>query len=167
LASRSSSTTGRALLLADASAAINASLYDRLSFNFIRDILPVAAVISTPLLMVANPALPAMTVAEFIAYAKASPGRINMASAGTGSPSHLAGELFKMMTGIAMTHVPYRGAASNIGTEVVVHAPPDGYTFSDSGTIIPRARNTASGRERHAAGVHSPDNRTWILTRAD
>jgi tripartite-type tricarboxylate transporter receptor subunit TctC len=105
---------GYTLLLADASAAINASLYDKLSFNFIRDISPVAAVISTPLLMVANPTLPARTIAEFIAYAKASPGRINMASAGTGSTSHLAGELFKMMTGIAMTHAPYRGGGATI-----------------------------------------------------
>ena len=91
--------------------AINATLYDNLNFNFIRDIAPVAGISSVPCVMEVNPSFPAKTVPEFIAYAKANPGKINMASAGNGSAPHVAGELFKMMTGVDMVHVPYRGAA--------------------------------------------------------
>ena len=91
--------------------AINATLYDKLNFNFIRDIAPVASIIREPNVMVVHPSVPAKTVPEFIAYAKANPGKINMASAGNGSRAHVAGELFKMMTGVNMVHVPYRGAA--------------------------------------------------------
>ena len=86
--------------------AINATLYDNLNFNFIRDIAPVASICRTPLVMVVNPSVPAKTVPEFIAYAKANPGKINMASAGNGSAPHVAGELFKMMAGVDMVHVP-------------------------------------------------------------
>jgi len=93
----------------DASPAINASLYDKLNFSFIRDIAPVASLVNTPLVMTVTPSFPAKTVPEFIAYAKANPGKINMASAGNGNPTHVSGELFKMMTGIDMVHVPYRG----------------------------------------------------------
>src|SRR5262245_1773072 len=100
---------GYTLLVVDGSPAINATLFDRLNFICIRDIAPVAAIIRTPLVMVVNPSLPARTVPEFVAYAKASPGKINMASAGNGTPSHIAGELFKLVAGVAMTHVPYRG----------------------------------------------------------
>jgi tripartite-type tricarboxylate transporter receptor subunit TctC len=100
---------GYTLLLAASPNAINASLYDKLSFNFIRDIAPVAAISREPNVIVVNPSLPTRTVPELIAYAKANPGRINMASAGNGTTSHLAGELFKMMTGVNMVHVPYRG----------------------------------------------------------
>jgi tripartite-type tricarboxylate transporter receptor subunit TctC len=100
---------GYMLLLAASPNAINASLYDKLSFNFIRDIAPVAAISREPNVIVVNPSLPTRTVPELIAYAKANPGRINMASAGNGTTSHLAGELFKMMTGVNMVHVPYRG----------------------------------------------------------
>jgi tripartite-type tricarboxylate transporter receptor subunit TctC len=100
---------GYTLLLAASPNAINASLYDKLSFNFIRDIAPVAAISREPNVIVVNPSLPTGTVPELIAYAKANPGRINMASAGNGTTSHLAGELFKMMTGVNMVHVPYRG----------------------------------------------------------
>jgi tripartite-type tricarboxylate transporter receptor subunit TctC len=89
--------------------AINATLYERL--NFIRDIAPVAGIISTANAIIVNPSVPAKTVPDFIAYAKANPRKVNMASGGTGAPSHIAGELFKMMTGIDMLHVPYRGAA--------------------------------------------------------
>jgi tripartite-type tricarboxylate transporter receptor subunit TctC len=102
---------GYTLLLDGSSNAINASLYPDLSFVFLRDIAPVAAVFGAPHIMEVNPSLPVKTVPEFIAYAKAHPGEINMASAGTGTLSHMAGELFKMMTGADMTHVPYRGAA--------------------------------------------------------
>src|SRR5262249_40435431 len=104
-----SAPDGYTLLLAASPNAINASLYDKLSFNFIRDIAPVAAISHQPNLVVVNPSLPTRTVPELIAYAKANPGRINMASAGNGTTSHLAGELFKMMTGVNMVHVPYRG----------------------------------------------------------
>jgi len=100
---------GYTLLLAASPNAINASLYDKLSFNFIRDIAPVAAISREPNVIVVNPSLHTRTVPELIAYAKANPGRINMASAGNGTTSHLAGELFKMMTGVNMVHVPYRG----------------------------------------------------------
>jgi tripartite-type tricarboxylate transporter receptor subunit TctC len=104
-----SAPDGYTLLLAASPNAINASLYDKLSFNFIRDIAPVAAISHEPNVVVVNPSLPTRTVPELIAYAKANPGRINMASAGNGTTSHLAGELFKMMTGVNLVHVPYRG----------------------------------------------------------
>jgi tripartite-type tricarboxylate transporter receptor subunit TctC len=99
---------GYTLLLAIAANAINASLYD-LSYDFIRDIAPVAGLFGVPNVLVVNPAVPATTVPEFIAYAKANPGKLNMATAGVGGTPHVAGELFKMMAGIDMLHVPYRG----------------------------------------------------------
>jgi tripartite-type tricarboxylate transporter receptor subunit TctC len=99
---------GYTLLLAAPNNAINASLYDKLNFNFIRDIAPVASLISHPLVMVMNPSVPAKTVPEFIAYAKANPRKLNMASPGNGTPNHVSGELFKMMAGVDMVHVPYR-----------------------------------------------------------
>jgi tripartite-type tricarboxylate transporter receptor subunit TctC len=91
--------------------AINATLYDQLNFNFIRDIAPVAGLTRDPLVMLVNPSFPAKTVPEFIAYAKANPGKVNMASSGVGASQHVAGELFRVMTGVQMNHVPYRGAA--------------------------------------------------------
>jgi tripartite-type tricarboxylate transporter receptor subunit TctC len=100
---------GYTLLLVAPANAINATLYDKLNFNFIRDIAPVAGLIRVANVMEVNPALPARTLPEFIAYAKANPGKVNYASAGTGSQQHVAGELFKMMAGIDMVHVPYRG----------------------------------------------------------
>ena len=102
---------GHTLLFVSASNAINATLYDKLNFNFIRDIAPVASLVRAPNVMVVNPTVPAKTVPEFIAYAKANPGKINMASPGIGTTPHLAGELFKTMTGVNIQHVPYRGAA--------------------------------------------------------
>jgi len=101
---------GYTLLLVSASNAINATLYDKLNFNFVRDIAPVASLIDIPSVFVVNPSVPAKTIPEFIAYAKANPGKINMASVGTGSQPHLAGELFNIMAGVKMVHVPYRGA---------------------------------------------------------
>jgi tripartite-type tricarboxylate transporter receptor subunit TctC len=101
---------GYTLLLVGLPNAINTTLYDRLNFNFIRDIAPVAGIDREPLVMVVNPSVPAKTVPEFIAYAKTNPGKISMASAGSGTPAHVSGELFKMMTGVSMVHVPYRGA---------------------------------------------------------
>jgi tripartite-type tricarboxylate transporter receptor subunit TctC len=100
---------GYTLLVSSAANAINATLYENLNFNFIRETTPIASIVGTPLVMVVNPSTSAKTVPAFIAYAKANPGKINMASSGSGSPPHVAGELFKMMTGIKMIHVPYRG----------------------------------------------------------
>jgi tripartite-type tricarboxylate transporter receptor subunit TctC len=102
---------GYTLLMAGPSGAINATLYDKLNFNFIRDIAPVAGVVRQPSVIVVTPSVPATTVPEFIAYAKANPGKLSMASGGIGSPGHVSGELFKMMTGVNMAHVPYRGGA--------------------------------------------------------
>jgi tripartite-type tricarboxylate transporter receptor subunit TctC len=102
---------GYTLLLVAPANAINATLYEKLNFDFIRDITPVAGLIRFPNVMQVNPSVPAKTVPEFIAYAKANPGKLNMASAGNGSTTHVSGELFKMMTGVNMVHVPYRGAA--------------------------------------------------------
>src|ERR1700730_2212433 len=102
---------GHTLLIASNANATNATLYDNLSFDFIRDIAPVAGMIRVPNVMEVNPSVPAKTVPEFIAYAKANPRKINMASSGNGTSQHVAGELFKMMTGVDMLHVPYRGSA--------------------------------------------------------
>jgi tripartite-type tricarboxylate transporter receptor subunit TctC len=99
---------GYTLLLAAPNNAINASFYEKLNFNFIRDIAPVAGIISHSLVIVVHPSVPAKTVPEFIGYAKANPGKLNMASPGNGTPNHVSGELFKMMAGVDMVHVPYR-----------------------------------------------------------
>jgi tripartite-type tricarboxylate transporter receptor subunit TctC len=103
---------GYTLLLASSPDAINATLYDKLNFNFLRDIAPVAGLIRNRLVMEVNPSFAAKTVPEFITYAKTNPGKVNMASGGNGTPQHVAGELFKMMTAVSMLHVPYRGEAS-------------------------------------------------------
>jgi len=100
---------GYTLLMVSAANMSNAALYEKLNYNFIRDIAPVAGVMRVPLVMEVNPSIPAKTVPEFIAYARANPGKINFASGGIGTSIHLSGELFKMMTGIDMQHVPYRG----------------------------------------------------------
>jgi tripartite-type tricarboxylate transporter receptor subunit TctC len=102
---------GYTLALFGSSTAINSTLYPALPFNPLRDIAPVAGLITWPMVLEANPSVPAKTVAELIVHAKAYPGQINMASFGTGTPSHIAGELFKIMTGVKMIHVPYRGSA--------------------------------------------------------
>jgi tripartite-type tricarboxylate transporter receptor subunit TctC len=117
---------GYTLLLINPAAATNATLYEKLNFNFVRDIAPVASIAIGPLAMLVAPSFPAKTVPDFIAYARAHPGMITMASAGAGSPPHVAGELFKMMTGIEMLHVPYRGGdapalADLIGGQVQVY----------------------------------------------
>jgi len=102
---------GYTLLLIPPSVTVNATLYEKLNFNFIRDIVPIATISQLPLVMEVNLSVPARTVPDFIAYAKANPGKVSMASGGSGSPSHVVGELFKMMTGVDMVHVPYRGGA--------------------------------------------------------
>jgi tripartite-type tricarboxylate transporter receptor subunit TctC len=106
---------GYALLVAGSNDAINATLYTRLAFNFMHDIVPVGGITRVPNVMVVNLSVTAKTVPEFIAYAKANPGSVSMASAGTGSPNHMSGELFKAMTGVNMVHVPYRGGAPALG----------------------------------------------------
>jgi len=105
---------GYTLLMIDVSPAINATLFDKLNFNFVRDIAPVANIVRVPNVMVVNPAFPAKTVPEFIAHAKANPGKISLASAGIGTPNHVAGELFKMMAGLDLVHMPYRGGGPAI-----------------------------------------------------
>jgi len=101
---------GHTLLMVSPTNAVNATLYDKLSYNFIRDIAPVASIHREPFLVEVDPSVPVKTVPEFIAYAKAHPGQISFASAGNGSVAHVTGELFKMMTGVNLVHVPYRGA---------------------------------------------------------
>jgi tripartite-type tricarboxylate transporter receptor subunit TctC len=119
---------GYTLLLIPASVTVNATLYEKLNFNFIRDIVPVAPISTIPLVMVVNLSVPAKSVPEFIAYAKTNAGKVTMASGGTGSTSHVGGELFKLLTGIDMLHVPYRGGAPAlidlIGGQVQVYFSP-------------------------------------------
>jgi tripartite-type tricarboxylate transporter receptor subunit TctC len=136
---------GYTLLLVSLANATNATLYDKLNYNFIRDIAPVAGIIRVPNVMEVNPGVPVKTVPEFISYAKANPGKVNMASAGNGSPPHVAGELFKMMAGVNMQHVPYRGGgaalADLLGGQVQV-------TFESTSSSIEYIR---SGRLRALA----------------
>jgi tripartite-type tricarboxylate transporter receptor subunit TctC len=101
---------GYSLLLINSQNAINVALYEKLNFDFSRDIAPVGMVESVPLVMEVHPSVPAKTVSEFIAYAKANPGKLNMASAGIGGPQHITGELFKFMAGVDLTHIPYKGS---------------------------------------------------------
>jgi tripartite-type tricarboxylate transporter receptor subunit TctC len=105
---------GYTLLMAATPNAVNATLYDKLSFNFLRDIAPVASIIRAPYVMAVNPTVAAKTIPELIAYAKANPGKLSMGSTGTGSGAHMAGELFKMMAGVDMVHVPYRGGGPGL-----------------------------------------------------
>ena len=116
-----SAPDGYTLLLPASPDAINVTLYQKLNFNFIRDIAPVAGIFHAPNVMVVHPSFPAKTVPEFIAYAKAHPGQISFASAGNGSVAHVTGELFKMMTGVNMLHVPYRGAAPALTDLIAGH----------------------------------------------
>jgi tripartite-type tricarboxylate transporter receptor subunit TctC len=139
---------GYTLLLLGSPNAVNATLYDNLSFNFIRDIAPVAGFMRYPNAMVVHPSFPANSVPEFIAYARANPGKITMASGGIGTAGHVSGELFKMMAGIEMTHVPYRGGAPAIndllGGQVQVYFStiPSAIEYIKAGTLRPLAVTT-------------------------
>jgi tripartite-type tricarboxylate transporter receptor subunit TctC len=141
---------GYTLLLATTANAISATLYNKLNFNFIRDMAPVASIAREPEIMMVNPSVPARTVAEFIPYAKANPGKINMASAGVGSVSHLSGELFKLITGANMVHVPYsRGAAPAVAdllggqVQVMFNAISSSIAFIGTGRLRALAVTTA------------------------
>jgi tripartite-type tricarboxylate transporter receptor subunit TctC len=136
---------GYTFLIAGSPDAINATLYDKLNFNFIRDIAPVAGIARGPNVMVVHPSFPAKTVPEFIAYAKANPGRISMASAGIGSATHMSGELFKMMAGVNMVHVPYRGQASAL-TDLL-----GGQVQVDFATMPPSIEYVRAGKLRALA----------------
>ena len=141
---------GYTVLLAGPPTAINATLYEKLNFNFIRDIAPIASIVREPLIMVVNPSVPAKTVPEFIAYAKANPGKINMASAGNGSVVHIAGELFKMMAGVDMVHVPYKGGGPGVTdllggqVQVMFATAPSSIEFVKAGKLRALAVTTAT-----------------------
>jgi len=144
---------GYTLLLVAPANAINATLYDRLSYDFIRDIAPVAGLIRFPNVIVVNPSVPAKTVPELIAYAKANPGKLNMASSGNGSTIHVSGELFKRMTGINMVHVPYRGGAPALidmisgQVQVMFDNLPTSIAFIRAGKLRPLAVTTTTRSE--------------------
>jgi tripartite-type tricarboxylate transporter receptor subunit TctC len=141
---------GYTLYLANSANAINATLYQKLNFNFIRDITPVAGIIRFPNVMEVNPSVPVKSVKEFIAYAKANPNKINFASSGNGSTIHMCGELFKMMTGVSMVHVPYRGAGPALTDlisgqmQLMFDNMPSSVAFIRDGKLRPLAVTTAS-----------------------
>jgi tripartite-type tricarboxylate transporter receptor subunit TctC len=141
---------GYTLLLVNPANAINATLYEKLPFNFIRDIAPVAGIMRVPNVMEVNPAVPAKTVAEFIAYANANPGKVNMASSGNGTSIHVSGELFKMMTRVDMLHVPYRGSAPALTdlmggqVQVLFDNMPSSIEYLKAGKLRPLAVTTAT-----------------------
>jgi tripartite-type tricarboxylate transporter receptor subunit TctC len=136
---------GYTLLLVSAAHAINATLYDKLNFVFLRDITPIAGIIRVPNVMEINPSLPPRSVPDFVAYARASPGNINMASGGNGTSQHLSGELFKMMTGVVMVHVPYRGDAPAL-TDLI-----GGQVQVMFGSIPPSVEHIRAGKLRALA----------------
>jgi tripartite-type tricarboxylate transporter receptor subunit TctC len=144
---------GYTLLLVGATNAINATLYEKLNFNFIRDIAPVCGIIRVPLIMEVHPSVPVKTVTEFIAYAKARPGKINMGSGGIGTTLHVSGELFKMMTGVDMLHVPYRGAGPMLTDllggqlQVAFDPMPSSIGYVKAGQLRPLAVTTATRSE--------------------
>ena len=142
------SPDGYTLLLANSSNSINGTLYDKLSFDFVRDIAPVAGVFNSGYVMDVNPSVPAKTVPQFIAYAKANPGKLNMASYGIGSVPHVAGELFKLMAGVDLVHVPYRGSTPALTdllggqVQVMFNSTPSSLPHIKSGKLRPLAVTT-------------------------
>jgi tripartite-type tricarboxylate transporter receptor subunit TctC len=147
---------GHTLLFVTPVNAINATLYGGLSFSFIRDIAPVAGIVTVPFVLVVNPAFPAKNIAELIAYAKANPGKISMGSAGVGSVPHMAGELFKLMAGVDMVHVPYRGSAPALTdlmaghVQVMFDAMPASLPLIGSGALRALAVTTSARSSTHA-----------------
>jgi tripartite-type tricarboxylate transporter receptor subunit TctC len=148
-----SAPDGYTLLLINVQNTINAALYEKLSFDLVTDIAPVAGIYRVPIVMEVNPSFPAQTVPEFIAYAKANPGKINMASPAIGSPQHIAGELFKFMTGVNMVHVPYRGTTPALTdllggqVHVMFDVMPSSIGHLRAGKLRPLAVTTASRSE--------------------
>jgi tripartite-type tricarboxylate transporter receptor subunit TctC len=147
------SADGYTLCMVATGNAINATLYEKLNYDLQRDIAPIGGIVSVPLLMMVNPSFPAQSVPEFIAYAKANPGKFNMASAGNGASSHVAGELFKMMSGVDMLHVPYRGGALAITdllggqVQVLFDQITSAIEYSRSGKLRALAATTATRAE--------------------
>jgi tripartite-type tricarboxylate transporter receptor subunit TctC len=144
---------GYMLLLATVPNAVNATLFEKLNFNFVRDIAPVAGIIRVPMAILCHPSVPAKTVPEFIAHAKANPGKVNMASAGTGSAPHMAGELFNVMAGVNMLHVPYRGQGPALSdllggqVQVLFATTPGTVDYIRTGKLRALAVTTASRAE--------------------
>src|SRR5258708_5349496 len=145
---------GYTLLLVNSQNAINVALYEKLSFDFVRDIAPVGKVESVPLVMERHPSVPFKTISEFIAYPKANPGKVNMASAGIGGPQHIAGELFKFMAGVDLTHIPYKGSTPAV-TDLVAG--------QGAGDVRRYADLTAAHPGRKAAGARRDDNRAAYI----
>jgi tripartite-type tricarboxylate transporter receptor subunit TctC len=150
---------GYTLLMLTTAGPINAGLYDKLNFSIVRDIAPIAGLIRSPQVMVVHPSVPAKTVPEFIAYAKTTPGKLNMASAGTGGLAHVTGELFKMMTGVNLVHVPYRGGAPAttdlIGgsVQVMFGGIPDTIEYIRAGNLRALAVTAATRWEEGLSGI--------------
>ena len=144
---------GYTLLLFNSAAAINATLYEKLNFNFVRDIAPIAGISRESSVVVVNPSVPTKTFLEFLAYAKANPGKLSMGSAGNGSAAHMAGELFKTMTGINLVHVPYRGSAPALTdllsgqVQVMFASMPATIEYTRAGNLRPLAVTTAMRSE--------------------
>jgi tripartite-type tricarboxylate transporter receptor subunit TctC len=148
-----SAPDGYTLLLAATSSTINATLYEKLNYNFIRDIAPIAGIFHVPNVVVVNPSVQAKTIPELIAYAKANPGKVSMASSGAGAPPHLLGELFKTMTGINMVHVPYRGSGPALTdliggqVQVMFSSVPESIEYIRAGRLRALAVTTATRSE--------------------
>jgi tripartite-type tricarboxylate transporter receptor subunit TctC len=144
---------GYTLLLAASTNTINAALYEKLNYNFMRDVAPIAGMFRVPNLVVVNPTIQAKTIPEFIAYANANPGKLNMASGGIGGPSHMAGELFKIMTGINVVHVPYRGAGPALTdliagqVQVMFNSMPESIEYIRAGRLRALAVTTGTRSE--------------------
>jgi len=144
---------GYTLLLVESANAVNVTLYEKLNFNFTRDIAPVASIMRVPLVILVNPSFPAKTLPEFIAYTKANPGMVNMASGGNGTPPHMSGEQFKMMAGVNMVHVPYRGQGPALSdliggqVQVLFATTPGSTDYVRSGKLHALAITTASRAE--------------------
>src|SRR6516162_266796 len=162
---------GYTLLLIFSANAINATFYDKLSFNFIRDIAPIASIARSPFVMEVHPSVPAKTVPEFVAYAKANPGKIRMASNGNGTTAHVAGELFKLMTGVDMVHVPYRGPEPALTdllagkVQVRFGIPSESIEYIKAGKL-PEARKSSQGVGTNAMAKLEPPTdacaTTWL-----